>query len=108
MFTLSNVKDDEFFMSAKFWFSIIIYAKVIANNSFSTSNALVLGLKLLEHVREIKTPLSVNTEMKALLSRGTVHKRCTKLSKFDSWNEILFKVSSFWWKLLNSTFLWKC
>ena len=90
MFTLSNVKDDEFFMCAKFWFSVIIYANVIANNSFSTSNALVLGLKLLGHVREIKTSLSVNTEMKALLSRGTVHKRCTKLSKFWflEWNPI--------------------
>ena len=37
MFIVENVKDDEFFMCAKFWFSAIIYAKVIANNSFSTS-----------------------------------------------------------------------
>ena len=37
--------DDEFFMCAKFKLTAIIYAKVIANNSFS---ALVPRLKLLE------------------------------------------------------------
>ena len=31
-------------MCAKFWFSAIIYAKVIANNSFPQVNALVPGL----------------------------------------------------------------
>ena len=31
----TNVEDDEIFMCAKFWFSAIIYAKVIANKSFS-------------------------------------------------------------------------
>ena len=40
-------------MCAKFWLSAIIYAKVIANNSFSSGNPLVPGLKLLE-----KLPLS--------------------------------------------------
>ena len=33
-----NVKENEFFMCAKFIFSAIIYAKVIGNNSFSTGD----------------------------------------------------------------------
>ena len=40
IFIVYDVKDDEFFMSAKFWFSAIIYAEVIANNSFSTAKPL--------------------------------------------------------------------
>ena len=35
-----NVKENEFFMCAKFIFSAIIYAKVIGNNSFSTGKPL--------------------------------------------------------------------
>ena len=48
--TLKNVKNGEFFMCAKFWFSTIIYAEFIANNSFSTGKplSLVPGLTLLE------------------------------------------------------------
>ena len=33
--TILKVKDDEFFISDKFWFSAIIYAKVIANPGMS-------------------------------------------------------------------------
>ena len=36
IFTLWNVKDDEFFMWAKLWFSAIIYTEVLANKSFCT------------------------------------------------------------------------
>ena len=36
IFILKNVKDNEFFMCAKFQFRAIINAEVIANNSFST------------------------------------------------------------------------
>ena len=35
-----SVKDDDLFMCAKFWFSAIIYAEVLANKSFSTGKPL--------------------------------------------------------------------
>ena len=46
------LKDDEFFMCAKFWFSAIIYVKVKANTHFTQVNALVPGLN----------PLSPNSD----------------------------------------------
>ena len=35
-----DIPSDKFFMCAKFWFIDIIYAEVIANNSFSTGKPL--------------------------------------------------------------------
>ena len=45
IFRIENVKDDEFFMCAKFWFSSIICAEVLANKSFSKGKSIRFSLE---------------------------------------------------------------